>query len=132
MNPKLRKPLEEIESTLSNRHVVSVPWYVYGISFMPMIGESWEELQERVTRWLNSEEVPGPYGEMGHKKDSRTRRVSLLSLENLETTGELLTKTINIGDTDSSGIRYVEDPAPRRLAKLIDQRIKDVLNSDNR
>jgi len=105
MNPKFRQRLDDVENALSD--VRSVPWYVYGVAFTPLEGESWDELEDRATRWLNGEDVPGMA-----KKDPRTREALIFSYENLVNGGHLLTKTISIGDTDSSGTRYEETPNP--------------------
>ncbi len=128
MNPDLRKRLDDVENALSKPDVVSVPWYVYGISFMPMVGETWADLQDRAWRWLNGEDVPGPYGTKGRKKDPRTRRVSLLMFEDSEDGGDWLMKSISIGDTDSAGVRYEKEPPPARLGQLINQRIEERLS----
>ncbi len=115
MNPSLRKRLDDVESVLSQPDVCSVPWYVYRTSFTPKDGETWEELEDRASRWLK-----------GDAKDPRTREVVLFSFGNpLINGGDLLTDTISIGDTDSSGVRYEEIPVSKRVDQLLDRRIKE-------
>ena len=114
MNPNLRKRLNDVESVLSQPDVCFVPWTVYSTCFSPKDGETWEELKDRASRWLK-----------GEAKDPRTRRVVLFSFGNpLINGGDLLTDTISIGDTDSSGVRY-EEIASKRVDQLLDQRIKE-------
>ena len=60
-------------------------------------------------------------------KDPRRREAVLFSYENLRKGGHLLVKTISIGDTDSSGVRYEEVPMSKRGLQLIDQRLQEVL-----
>ncbi len=115
MNPSLRKRLDDVESVISQPDVCFVPWYVYGTCFTPKDGETWEELKDRASRWLK-----------GSAKDPRTRQVVLFSFGNpLINGGDLLTDTISIGDTDSSGVRYEEIPVSKRVDQLLDQRIKE-------
>ncbi len=121
MNPSLRKRLDDVESVLSQPNVCSVPWYVYSTCFMPMDGETWEELEDRASRWLNGEDVPGSWNVKGNAKDPRTRRAVLFSCENLQKGGHILVKTISIGDTDSSGVRYEEEPMSKRVIQLLHQ-----------
>ena len=111
MNPSLRKRLDDVESVLSQPDVCFVPWYVYCTCFTPKDGETWEELEDRASRWLK-----------GEAKDPRTREVVLFSFGNpLINGGDLLTDTISIGDTDSSGVRYEEVPMSKRSIQLLDQ-----------
>ena len=117
MNPNLRKRLDDVESVLSQPDVCFVPWYVYCTCFTPKEGETWEELEDRASRWLK-----------GNAKDPRTREVVLFSFGNaLINEGDYLTKTISIGDTDSSGVRYEEIPVSKRVIQLLDQRTKECL-----
>ena len=125
MNPNLRKRLNDVESVLSQPDVCFVPWTVYSTCFSPKDGETWEELKDRASRWLKGEDVPGSWNVKGSAKDPRTRQVVLFSFGNpLINGGDLLTDTISIGDTDSSGVRY-EEIASKRVDQLLDQRIKE-------
>ena len=115
MNPNLRKRLDDVESVLSQPDVCFVPWTVYRTCFAPRDGETWEELKDRASRWLK-----------GDAKDPRTREVVLFSFGNPHINGgDLLTDTISIGDTDSSGVRYEEVSMSKRGIQLLDQRLQE-------
>ena len=80
-----------------------------------MEGETWEELEDRASRWLNGEDVIGPWGRESCPNDPRTREALLISYEKLVKGGDLLAKRISIGDTDSDGVTYREIPPDKRL-----------------